>query len=70
MREHHTLGTVVQKSPGGAFSKLKGLFSSANKEEKTYYRYLDLEKLENNNMLDKTKALKLANFRWDIHNTK
>ncbi|MBR0140919.1 MAG: NAD(P)-dependent oxidoreductase [Ruminococcus sp.] len=70
MRDNHTLGTVVQKSPSKTFSKLKGLFGGSSKEEKTYYRYLDLDKLENNNMLDNTKAMKLANFRWDIHNTK
>ncbi len=69
MRENHHLGTVVQKSGGGAISKLKGLFGGS-KDEKTNYRYLDLAKLEYNNMLDTTKASKLATFRWDIHNTK
>lgn len=69
MREHHRLGPVVQKSSGGAISKLKGLFGG-NKDEKINYRYLDLSKLENNNMLDNTKAAKLCTFRWDIHNTK
>ncbi len=69
MRENHHLGTVVQKSGGGAMTKLKGLFGGG-KEEKTNYRYLDLAKLEYNNMLDTTKASKLTNFRWDIHNTK
>lgn len=69
MRENHSLGTVLQKSGGGALSKIKGIFGG-NKEEKTNYRYLDMSKLENNNMLDNTKAMKLANFRWDIHNTK
>lgn len=69
MREHYSLGAVVSKTPGGAaMSKLKGLFS--NKEEKQNYRYLDMSKLENNNMLDKTRASKLLSFRWDIHNTK
>ena len=68
MRENHHLGTVVQKSPSGAISKLKGIFG--NKEEKTNYRYLDISKLENNNMLDTTKASKFVTFRWDIHNTK
>ncbi|MBQ9898629.1 MAG: NAD(P)-dependent oxidoreductase [Ruminococcus sp.] len=69
MRENHRLGPVMQKSPSGAISKIKGLFGG-NKEEKTNYRYLDLSKIENNNMLDNTKASKLASFRWDIHNTK
>lgn len=69
MREHHHLGAVVQKSSGGAISKIKGLFGGS-KDEKTNYRYLDITKLENNNMLDTTKASKLATFRWDIHNTK
>ncbi len=69
MRENHSLGTVLQRSGGGTITKIKGLFGG-NKEEKTNYRYLDLNKLENNNMLDNTKASKLANFRWDIHNTK
>ena len=69
MRENHHLGTVVQKSSGGAMSKLKGLFGGG-KDEKTNYRYLDMAKLEYNNMLDTTKASKLTSFRWDIHNTK
>lgn len=69
MRENHHIGVVQEKGAGGAFSKIKGIFGG-NKEEKTNYRYLDLDKLENNNMLDKTKASKLVNFRWDIHNTK
>ena len=69
MRENHHLGTVVQKSSGGAMSKLKGLFGGG-KDEKTNYRYLDMSKMENNNMLDNTKAAKFVNFRWDIHNTK
>ncbi len=69
MRENHRLGAVVQKSPNGTISKIKGLFGG-NKDEKINYRYLDLSKLENNNMLDNTKAAKLCSFRWDIHNTK
>jgi len=69
MRTNYHLGTVVQKTPGGAISKLKGLFSSG-KEEKINYRYLDLSKLENNNMLDTTKAARFVNFRWDLNNTK
>lgn len=71
MRENHSLGTVLQKSgsSGGALTKIKGIFGG-NKEEKTNYRYLDMSKVENNNMLDNTKAKKLTNFRWDIHNTK
>lgn len=68
MREHYSLGAVVSRNPSTAMSKLKGIFG--NKEEKQNYRYLDLTKLENNNMLDKTKASKLLSFRWDIHNTK
>lgn len=69
MRSKHTLGTVVQRSSSSPMSKLRGLFSGG-KDEKINYRYLDLSKLENNNMLDKTKASKLTNFRWDINNTK
>ena len=68
MKEHHHLGAIIQKTPGGALSKIKGIFG--NKDAKTNYRYLDLSKLENNNMLDHTKAAKLMNPRWDIHNTK
>lgn len=70
MRQNHRLGTVVQKNAGGAFSKIKGLFGGSSKDEKTNYRYLDLAKLENNNMLDTTKASKFVSFRWDINNTK
>ena len=72
MREKHHLGAVLQKTPSGSISsKIKGLFGGISKEEKTNYRYLDLTKLEYNNMLDTTKASKLAaTFRWDIHNTK
>lgn len=69
MRENHTLGTVLHKSGGGAFSKLKGIFGG-NKDEKINYRYLDMNKLENNNILDNTKATKISSPRWDIHNTK
>jgi len=69
MRTNHRLGAVMQKQPAGAIGKLKGLFG-ANKDEKQNYRYLDLSRLENNNLLDKTKASKFVTFRWDIHNTK
>ncbi len=70
MRENHSLGTVLQKSgSSGAISKIKGIFS-VSKEQKTNYRYLDMSKVENNNLLDNTKAKKLTTFRWDIHNTK
>lgn len=70
MREHHSLGPVIQRSPAGALSKIKGIFKP-NKEYKTNYRYLDITKLENNNMLDLTKASKIiSTFRWNIHNTK
>lgn len=69
MREHHRLGPVVQRKPGkDTISKLLKKFS--NKEEKTNYRYLDLNTIEYNNMLDNNKASKLLSFRWDIHNTK
>lgn len=68
MRENHRLGAVMQKQSSG-IAKLKGLFG-ASKEEKQNYRYLDMSRVENNNMLDKTKASKLVTFRWDIHNTK
>lgn len=68
MRDNHRLGAVMQKTPG-RISKLKGLFGGS-KDEKTNYRYLDMSKLEYNNMLDNTKAAKLTSFRWDIHNTK
>ena len=70
MREHHRLGAVVQKPSTGTISKLKKGIFGASKEEKQNYRFLDLAKLENNNMLDCTKASKLVTFRWDIHNTK
>lgn len=69
LREHHHLGAVVQKSSVGAISKLKGIFGGS-KDEKTNYRYLDISKLDYNNMLDTTRASKLTSFRWDIHNTK
>ena len=69
MRENHSLGAVLQKTGGAKLSKIKGIFGG-NKDEKTNYRYLDLSKVENNNLLDNTKAKKLVNFRWDIHNTK
>ena len=70
MREHHHLGTVTQRNSAAVVSKIKGLFSGISKEEKTNYRFLDVTKIENNNMLDNTRASKLLNFRWDIHNTK
>ncbi|MDE6091972.1 MAG: NAD(P)-dependent oxidoreductase, partial [Ruminococcus sp.] len=69
MREHYHLGTVISRNAGGKISKLKGIFSK-NAEEKENYRYLDMSKLEHNNILDCTKAAKIAVFRWDIKNTK
>ncbi|HEZ7985603.1 MAG TPA: NAD(P)-dependent oxidoreductase [Ruminococcus sp.] len=69
MRENHSLGPVLQKNPNASMVKLKGIFGG-NKEEKTNYRYLNLNKLENNNMLDNTKAAKLTSPRWNITNTK
>jgi len=69
MRDNHRLGPVLQKNPGGTISKIKGIFGG-NKDEKTNYRFLDMNKLENNNMLDNTKAAKLMNPRWNLSNTK
>lgn len=69
MRKHHTLGTVIQKSGRSAIGKIKDIFKP-DKEYKTNYRYLDMSKLENNNMLDVSKASKVVTFRWDINNTK
>ncbi|MDE5556305.1 MAG: NAD(P)-dependent oxidoreductase [Ruminococcus sp.] len=69
MREHYHLGTVISRSAGGTLSKIKNIFSK-NTDEKENYRYLDMTKLEHNNMLDCTKASKIVVFRWDISNTK
>lgn len=70
MRTHYSLGTVIQKSAGNnPISRIKKIFKP-DKEYKTNYRYLDMAKLENNNMLDTTKASKIVTFRWDINNTK
>ncbi|MDE6424765.1 MAG: NAD(P)-dependent oxidoreductase [Ruminococcus sp.] len=69
MRENYHLGTVISRSAGGTLSKIKNIFSK-NPEEKENYRYLDMTKLEHNNMLDCTKASKIVVFRWDITNTK
>lgn len=69
MREHYHLGTVISRNPGGAFSRIKGIFSKSG-DEKENYRYLDVSRLEYNNMLDCTKASKIVVFRWDINNTK
>ena len=69
MRENYHLGTVISRSVGGTISKIKNIFSK-NPEEKENYRYLDMTKLEHNNMLDCTKASKIVVFRWDITNTK
>lgn len=68
MRENYHLGTVISRS-SNALSKIKGIFSKAS-DEKENYRYLDMSKLERNNMLDCTKASKIVVFRWDITNTK
>ncbi|MCM1228919.1 MAG: NAD(P)-dependent oxidoreductase [Ruminococcus flavefaciens] len=69
MRKYHSLGTVIQKSAGNSpISKIKKIFKP-DKDYKTNYRYLDMTKLENNNMLDTTKASKIVTFRWDINNT-
>lgn len=68
MRENHHLGPVLQKNSGNAITKF--LKKLGGKDEKTNYRYLDTSTMENNNMLDNTKASKLCSPRWDIHNTK
>lgn len=69
MREHYHLGTVISRNAGGTLSRIKGIFSKSN-DEKENYRYLDMSRLEYNNMLDCTKASKIVVFRWDINNTK
>jgi len=69
MRENHRLGPVLQKkSAGGGIAKI--FKKLGGKDEKSNYRYLNMDTIENNNMLDNTKAAKLTSFRWDIHNTK
>lgn len=68
MRKYYRLGTVVQKTgANNPISKIKRIFKP-DKEYRTNYRYLDISKLENNNMLDTTKASKIVTFRWDINN--
>ena len=57
------------KPPGILYNTKSGKLIHS-KEEKQNYRYVDVNKLENNNMLDCTRAAKYINFRWDIHNTK
>lgn len=69
MRENHRLGPVLQKKSIGA-GIVKILKKIGGKDDKVNYRYLNMDTLENNNMLDNTKASKLLTFRWDIHNTK
>jgi len=71
MREHHRLGVVLQRSAGKdslasfVFRKI-----GVNQEFKTNYRYLDLQTITNNNMLDTTKATKIMTLKWNISNTK
>ena len=43
MSENHSLGAVVQKSARAELSQSLRDFSAGNKEEKTNYRYLDLQ---------------------------
>jgi UDP-glucose 4-epimerase len=69
MRANHRIGAVLQKNQ--SVDSITSIFRKlGNKEEKTNYRYLDMNTIMNNNMLDNNKAAKLLSFRWDINNTK
>lgn len=67
MKEHHRLGPVLQKSSLGGGLKFK-LFGDP--EQKTNYRYLDVNTIDKNFMYDTTKASRICPFRWNIKNTK
>ena len=67
MKENHRLGPVLQKSSVGGGLKFK-LFGDP--EQKTNYRYLDVNTIDKNFMYDTTKASRICPFRWNIKNTK
>lgn len=67
MKENHRLGPVLQKNGLSSSLKVK-LFGDP--EQKTNYRFLDLDTLDKNFMFDITKASRICPFRWNIHNTK
>ena len=69
-RARKTYGPALQRNVGK--DKVKsfiGRFTSKN-DQKTNYRYNDMDTFFNNNVLDGTRAKKLCNFKWNIENTK
>ena len=67
MKENYRLGPVLQKSSVGSGLKAK-LFGDP--EQKTNYRFLDVNAIDKNYMYDTTKASRICPFRWNIKNTK
>lgn len=67
MKENHRLGPVLQKSSISSSLKVK-LFGDP--QQKTNYRFLDVNTIDKNFMFDITKASRICPFRWNIKNTK
>jgi UDP-glucose 4-epimerase len=69
-RARKTYGAAVQRNVNkDKFKNMLGKFTSKN-DQKTNYRYNDMETFFNNNVLDGTRARKLINFKWNLENTK
>ena len=67
MKENHRLGPVLQKSSFAVGLKAKVF---GDPEQKTNYRFLDVQTIDKNFMFDTTKASRICPFRWNIKNTK
>jgi UDP-glucose 4-epimerase len=69
-RARKTYGPAVQRNVGK--DKMKNLIGrlTSKGDQKTNYRYNDMDTFFNNNVLDGTRAKKLCNFKWNIENTK
>lgn len=70
MKTNHRIGMVAQRPEPKDNPITKIMSRIVSNEEKTNYRYLDLDTVLSNVMLDNRKANKLCPFKWNIGNTK
>lgn len=70
LRNNYNLGPVIQRSVGKDSFKSKINIFKSRDEQKKNYRYLDVDDMLNNNMLDNRKAARFAAFKWNLENTK
>lgn len=70
MKNNYRIGVVLQRQEPKENPLTKLRSKIVSNEEKTNYRYLDLDTVLSNIMLDNRKANKICPFRWNINNTK